>query len=136
MILAGRVSCRLKRNQSCKEYVSGSYFGDFDALNNRSRLFSVKVEDPLQVVVVSRKELEAVLENDPLSRLKILQSTIRRYIEWKEASRKINCFNLVTARSDWWTEEENNGSDTINKKIEKWIDLICKMKKADLASVS
>lgn len=117
--------------------MSGSYFGDFDALNNRSRLFSVKVEDPLQVVVVSRKELEAVFEHDPFSRLEILQSTIRRYIEWKEASQRINCFNLVTARSDWWSEEENNnGYDTINKKIEKWINLISKMKKAELASVS
>ncbi len=137
LILTGRVSCRLKKNQSCKEYVSGSYFGDFDGLNNRSRLFSAKAEEPLHLIVIDRDELEMVLEEDPSSRLAFLKRTIRRFIDCKKVMNKLNRFNLLTERCDWWNEQETEDqTDSINIKIEKWIKLNCKMRKPKTAFVS
>jgi hypothetical protein len=106
-------------------------------LNNRSRLFSAKAEESLNLLVINRDELESVLQGDPSGRVSLLERTLRRHIDWKRVTSRINCFNLVTARSDWWSEQETEvATDPINKKIEMWIDLICKMRKPAPPSAS
>ena len=132
LIISGRVSCRLTRNVCFKQYISGSYFGDVDAFNHIPRLFSVRAEEPVVVAVLERDKVMEVLHSDRPSELAVLTRTLRRYLSYKLALKKIIPFNKIMMQNEWWDEQDFLEEEHVNLKINRFLELI----RADMVSPS
>jgi CRP-like cAMP-binding protein len=107
-----------------KYYTEGSYFGDIDALNHMRRLFTVRAEEPLKLAVLDRDQLEQVLSSDPSNRLVVREKTLKRYISYLQALKKIKHFFRISRSNEWWDEQQKDFEKPINKKVEKWLEVI------------
>jgi CRP-like cAMP-binding protein len=112
-----------------KYYTQGSYFGDIDALNHMRRLFTVRAEEPLKLAVLDRDQLEQVLSSDPSNRLVVREKTLKRYISYLQALKKIKHFFRISRSNEWWDDREKDFEKPINKKVEKWLEVIVKYNK-------
>jgi CRP-like cAMP-binding protein len=129
LIISGKVSCRLPGGICIKYYTQGSYFGDIDALNHMRRLFTVRAEEPLKLAVLDRDQLEQVLSSDPSNRLVVREKTLKRYISYLQALKKIKHFFRVSKANEWWEEQEREQEKSINKLIEEWLNVVLDYKK-------
>ena len=129
MIISGKVSCRLPGGICIKYYTQGSYFGDIDALNHMRRLFTVRAEEPLKLAVLDRDQLEQVLSSDPSNRLVVREKTLKRYISYLQALKKIKHFFRISRSNEWWDEREKDFEKPINKKVGKWLEEIVQFNK-------
>ena len=108
-----------------KYYTQGSYFGDIDALNHMRRLFTVRAEEPLKLAVLDRDQLEQVLSSDPSNRLVVREKTLKRYISYLQALKKIKHFFKVSRTNEWWDDAlTSQNTKPINSLVEEWLNMV------------
>ena len=93
------------------------------------RLFTVRAEEPLKLAVLDRDQLEQVLSSDPSNRLVVREKTLKRYISYLQALKKIKHFFRVSKANEWWEEQEREQEKSINKLIEEWLNVVLDYKK-------
>ncbi len=101
--MSGRASCLLKGGLCLKTFTKGSYFGDIDALNHMRRLFTVRAEEPLKLAVL----------------------TLKRYISYLQALKKIKHFFKVSRTNEWWDDAAaTQNVKPINCLVEEWLNMV------------
>ena len=88
------------------------------------RLFTVRAEEPLKLAVLDRDQLEQVLSSDPSNRLVVREKTLKRYISYLQALKKIKHFFKVSRNNEWWEETRSTFVKPINRLVEEWLDLV------------
>jgi hypothetical protein len=124
LILTGKVNCLLGRNICFKSYTQGSYFGDFEVLTNKRRLFSVRAEEPTTLVVVDKDTLEDVLETHPQSHRIIWQKTLERYLMIKQSIFRVGAFAKISLKEQMFWESHGEDDDYFNKVIEEFLEAV------------
>ena len=111
-------------NVCFKTYVQGSYFGDIDALNSMTRLFTVRAEEPLKLAVLDRDQLEHVLSSDTSINYIIMKRSLKRYIRYHISMKRISNYNKISMNNDYWMKDCMKDNVDINSKITTWLSFL------------